>query len=120
MSVKYSGPLFDGRAMKALKNFADDAEDRILEDIHDDLSMQFARYFKNRTGRYESSVKIHGDTISDGNIVYGPWLEGTSTKNATTRFKGYHIFSRASDTAERQARHIAETLLRAKYLRRMN
>ena len=30
--------------------------------------------------------------IDDGNVVYGPWLEGTSSRNQTTRFKGYHSF----------------------------
>jgi hypothetical protein len=118
--IKYSGPLFDGRAMKALKDFADEAEDRILEDIDEELHVQFVRYFKHRTGRYESSVKIRGNQITDGNIVYGSWLEGTSSKNMNTVFKGYHIFENVSEDAESQAVHVAEVLLRTKYLRRMN
>jgi hypothetical protein len=34
--------------------------------------------------------------IDDGGVVYGPWLEGTSTRNATTRFKGYASFRRTA------------------------
>lgn len=30
--------------------------------------------------------------IHDGGVVYGPWLEGTSGRNQTTRFKGYRSF----------------------------
>lgn len=46
----------------------------------------------------EYAKNIHGKRtglnakIDDGNIVYGPWLEGTSSRNQTTRFKGYHSF----------------------------
>lgn len=31
-------------------------------------------------------------TILDNNAVYGPWLEGTGSRNDTTRFKGYASF----------------------------
>jgi hypothetical protein len=37
----------------------------------------------------------YGDQlINDGGIVYGPWLEGASKRNSSTRFKGYHQFRR--------------------------
>ncbi len=34
--------------------------------------------------------------IHDSGTIYGPWLEGTSKKNETTRFKGYASFRRGS------------------------
>lgn len=30
--------------------------------------------------------------VTDGGIVYGHWLEGTGSRNRTTRFKGYKAF----------------------------
>jgi len=53
---------------------------------------------KASTGHYRRNV--HGfqiglfGRISDGGVVYGPWLEGTSSRNKTTRFKGYRSFRR--------------------------
>jgi len=35
--------------------------------------------------------------VVDSNVVYGPWLEGVSSRNQATRFKGYAIFRRTRD-----------------------
>jgi hypothetical protein len=42
-----------------------------------------------------------GWVITDGGVVYGPWLEGVSRRNQTTRFKGYRTFR---TIAQRMAR----------------
>lgn len=36
--------------------------------------------------------------VHDRGVVYGPWLEGTSSRNETTRFKGYSALRRARQT----------------------
>lgn len=52
-------------------------------------------------GAYRSGVvgTVTGLTgvITDGGVVYGPWLEGTSSRNKTTSFKGYHSFKKTRD-----------------------
>lgn len=59
-----------------------------------------AGYFQ--TGNYNRSINgrlqgsLHG-TISDSNSVYGPWLEGVSSRNQATRFRGYHIFRKTKE-----------------------
>ncbi len=35
--------------------------------------------------------------VDDGGVIYGPWLEGTSNRNKTTRFKGYAAFRKTRD-----------------------
>jgi hypothetical protein len=61
-------------------------------------------YFQ--TGHYNRSINgrmvgsMHG-IISDSNVVYGPWLEGTSSRNQATRFKGYSIFRKTRDKLDR-------------------
>ena len=56
---------------------------------------------RGSVGHYRQNV--HGRVqhlnarIDDGGVVYGPWLEGTSTRNATTRFKGYGAFRRTAE-----------------------
>ncbi len=42
-------------------------------------------------------------TLDDGGVVYGPWLEGTSRRNQTTRFKGYASFRRTKDWLNKSA-----------------
>ncbi len=59
------------------------------------------------TGHYRRSV--HGEledsrngVIHDSNVIYGPWLEGTSSRNASTRFKGYAMFRRSRQQLDRE------------------
>lgn len=52
------------------------------------------------------------DTIvTTGDAMYGPWLEGTGSRNRTTRFKGYFGFRRASDEIQLSVERIAEVTL---------
>ena len=39
--------------------------------------------------------------VHDRGIIYGPWLEGVSHRNQTTRFKGYSSFRRATQEMQR-------------------
>jgi hypothetical protein len=58
------------------------------------------------TGNYRRNVsgKVQGDegTIDDGGVVYGAWLEGTSSRNQATQFKGYAAFRKTKDWMEKQ------------------
>lgn len=124
--VSRRGPLFDGRAGRAADDFAneweEDTADMALAMIRD----SFHIHFKNPTGYYESHVRIKSDmgghpVVHDGGLIkYGPWLEGVGSRNATTRFKGYHSFRNAAVVAERRAEGLGERLLDRRYLRRMN
>lgn len=76
--------------------------------IHERLSV----VLKHPTGRYKSSVvadlsspdpKVLGDRK-----VYGSWLEGTSSRNHTTRFKGYKTFRLITQRIQRDTARIAE------------
>jgi len=117
--IEYKGPLFDGRGKLILKRFEHEAEKEIAEDVNRRVHSMFARFFKHQTGRYASTVKERsrgdGITVGDSGIVYGPWLEGVSSRNATTRFKGYHSFKKAFELEERKAVRTAEILFARKY-----
>jgi hypothetical protein len=58
-------------------------------------------------------------TISDHGVIYGPWLEGTSSRNQSTRFKGYQTFRRTWQALGRRVRPIATPIL-ARFIGRMN
>ena len=63
-------------------------------------------------GTYRSGVAAtvvgNSAVISDGGVEYGPWLEGTSSRNKTTRFKGYHAFRKTKKWLQREANKKAE------------
>ena len=70
-------------------------------------------YYRTRI----SVVRSGGDwEVNDGGVIYGPWLEGTGSRNRTTRFKGYWTFRYVAQLVRGRADRIAERVLRP-YLR---
>lgn len=70
-------------------------------------------FLKHPTGYYQSRIRVNRavgdrDLITDSRVVYGPWLEGISNRNRTTRFKGYHIFRLVAAGMQRRAVDIAQ------------
>lgn len=41
--------------------------------------------------------------VLNSNAVYGPWIEGTGSRNRTTRFKGYRTFRTIGQEMRTQA-----------------
>lgn len=123
-TVKKTGPLFvDGQVEQVMDDFATDAEkaigDYALAVVGDELRANI----QHSTGRYISHVSVEtlqdDVLITDGGVVYGPWLEGTSTRNKTTRFKGYASFRRATKRIQDRAAEIAERVL-PQHIRRLS
>jgi len=46
--------------------------------------------------RQEAREDYH--VVTDSGIIYGHWLEGTGSRNRTTRFKGYFMWRRTYQT----------------------
>lgn len=124
MGVDVSGPLFDGRADKAVDDFLVDARHDVggqgLAYVHTILD----RWIREPTPYYETQLIVEdvaADTVvHDREIIYGPWLEGIGKKNRTTRFKGYHAFRLATQLLNRgRARALAERAL-TQHLPEMN
>lgn len=89
----------------------------------EDVRAQLGRVLKHPTGYYEAHITTirRGLTrvIHDGGVIYGPWLEGTGSRNfPVTRFKGYSTFRRVKQALQVKALPIAERALPS-YLRRM-
>jgi len=78
---------------------------------------QLDRVLQHPTGYYESQIQISRQdlgtyTVTDGNVIYGPWLEGVSSRNATTRFKGYHTFRIVKNRVAQKSRDITDAWIR--------
>jgi hypothetical protein len=95
-----TGPLFNGQMSRHLHMAIEEAEQEIAtigaEHLRGDLG---APPFKNPTGWYKSHItpKLMGPfwVIQDSGVVYGEWLAGTSSRNRSSRFKGYQHWRRA-------------------------
>jgi hypothetical protein len=86
------------------------------------IRQRFRVVLQNPTGYYTSRLRVDmtmtDSVITDGGVVYGPWLEGTGSRNKTTRFKGYSTFRWVQQKLNRNGPSIAKTAL-PRYLRRM-
>jgi hypothetical protein len=96
VEVTFKGPIFDGSAEKIVDEMLHDASVDMAEEAFKRVRARLKNVLKHPTGYYESRVSTDntstGAVISDGGVIYGPWLEGVSSRNNSTRFKGYHTF----------------------------
>lgn len=120
--VRRDGPAFNGRAERVARQLVQATEDELADSGVNLVLAQLGRVLQHPTGYYESQIRTDrqgGDAVvTDGGVIYGPWLEGVGSRNRTTRFKGYFTFRRVSQRIDRQAQHIAQRVL-PKYLQRM-
>lgn len=96
--VQTSGPIFDGRADIALGHACRDSERQIAILGASMVRTQLGRVTRNPSeppvyqNLMEAQPEAPGWKIWDQDKIYGPWLEGTGSRNKTTRFKGYFTF----------------------------
>jgi hypothetical protein len=122
MSV--SGPMFDGRADQAAREAVLEAERTVATlgaaMVRNTLDLSL----KTQTPYYRLQVRATreppGHIIHDNGVIYGPWLEGTGSRNyPVTRFKGYASFRRTAQRLQARAMVIAENAVH-RYIGRMN
>ncbi len=121
--VRVEGPFFDARsraATAALEREAVwDVASQGLSEVHQILNERI----QNPTPYYETQLVIERvgpgavALVHDRGIVYGPWLEGTSERNRTTRFKGYKAFRLARQRVKARVPQLVERALQRYVIR---
>jgi hypothetical protein len=106
--VSASGPLFNGTASALVSRFTRDGGEQVARWGESEVQRVLEQVLRHPTGYYQSQVtvnRVSNDSfaITDGGVVYGPWLEGTSRRNAETSFKGYQTFQRVARRVEQRA-----------------
>lgn len=105
--VRIHGPLFNGRALAETEVITRDIETELAKDAVNKVHAYLGQVLKHPTGYYESHVQTDraadGNRVTDGGVIYGPWLEGVSSRNQSTRFKGYATFRRVSQEIGHEA-----------------
>ncbi len=105
------GPLFDGRAETIIRAYCRVAERKIANRGQVIVRQGLDRSLKRPTGRYRSNIQVTNASptrVTDGNIIYGNWLEGVGKRNKETRFKGYWTFRKSASVLRGEAKRIAK------------
>jgi len=110
-----TGPISDGRADRALQDWAE----ATAKALGDEGVKLLAEFPMNKTGRARGGFQANLKVLQDGpearipapmvkGVTWGPWLEGTSSRNSSTRFKGYHLFRKTRQELDKRAPEIGQ------------
>jgi len=110
-TITYRGPYFDGRARTSIARMCTTIEKSVADEIHRRVQILGQSMFRYREkthdvpGKWRSHIHVVSrdghQAVTDSGIVYGPWLEGTGSRNRTTRFKGYAMWRRTFANMDR-------------------
>lgn len=109
--VNLKGPTVEGYALPMLTASLDASLHEVADYTRHEVNMQLTEVLQNPTGYYESQIRservsAERYSVNDSNVIYGPWLEGISQRNQTTRFKGYATFRRVRNRMAQKAEAI--------------
>jgi hypothetical protein len=124
MDIAQKGKIFNTATTRAeATRMVVRINDRLAEETKNIILIHLGQVLQNPTGYYESRIAVDRRQIyrgvTDSNVIYGGWLEGISSRNRTTRFKGYHHFRIAKQRMERRKRQIAAPYV-GNFVRSMN
>ena len=121
--VSEHGPLFNGVAEAELAAAVEDVQRELADYAEHQWQMNMTESFQHPSEppRYQSHVNVlkRGSdlVVNDGypgsGLLYGPWLEGVGSRNATSRFKGYFAMRRAANYVQNRATAIAAPIISA-------
>jgi hypothetical protein len=109
VTVRASGPLFDGTASALVQRYTQAGGEEVARWAEQEVHRVLEQVLRNPTGYYQSQVRVNlvsndSFAITDGGVVYGPWLEGVGSRNyPVTRFHGYSTFRRVAQRVEQRA-----------------
>ena len=107
IKVSMHGPIFQaGLPASVVQDTLRGAVGDLVAEGEREVKLQLYPGHGLKTGHYRRSVhgevsaSLHG-RVHDSNVVYGPWLEGVSSRNQKSRFKGYAMFRNATQKLEK-------------------
>jgi len=116
-NVTITGPLLRSdvsprihRAVtKIIREVSYAGEDNVQAQLVPGHGVQSGRFRFYVRGKLTKS--LHG-AIFAGDYVKGAWLEGTSSRNQTSRFKGYAMFRKGRDRTDKQVQAIGDAIFK--------
>lgn len=111
------GPISNGSIHDHVADYEEDVAEALADAGQRLMLARLAKVLRHPTGYYESRIDTrqighNRFEVHDSGIVYGPWLEGTGSRNSpVTRFPGYHSFSIVEEQLKRKRGGIARKIL---------
>jgi hypothetical protein len=118
LHVTMKGPTVEGLAEPMLTAALDASLAEVADYTKHEVDMRLMEVLQNPTGYYQSRIvaeRVSREvySVNDGGVIYGPWLEGVSRRNAETRFKGYATFRIVRNRMAQKARAIIDATVAA-------
>lgn len=118
-----SGQFFSGDPAAGIRSTADEWTRTLAVTGAADIRATQNATFRTQTPharlQTEARREAPGWMIWDQRLIYGPWLEGTGSRNRTSRFKGYGIWRAAVGKINSRAVAIGQPIV-ARWCGRMN
>lgn len=113
VDVHRHGPIFNGTAPAIVDAGTREAVRDVADFAYNQIHARLPQVLKNPTGYYQSRIRVVGfgtlAQVDDGDVIYGPWLEGVGSRNfPKTRFKGYATFRIVGQLVEQRAEEVAD------------
>lgn len=113
--VTTSGPIFSGEASRILDRMTEEIAAEVGKVAEQDVHHRLGQVLRHPTGKYQRRVRVQVQgtkaVVDDQRSVYGPWLEGTGSRNARSRFKGYATFRKTLQQVQSKSGAIAEQVV---------
>lgn len=111
VKVTVSGPVDKGhwraKTRRAIAAGMAAAEKELLDAAFSDIDNTLNQVLRTQTPHFRLQTKIVSNRV-ENNVIYGPWLEGTGSRNRTTRFKGYFTFRKVASRIRSKKDYVTE------------
>lgn len=114
ISVRKAGATVNGHAGLLVTGALNGARLEMADYTRYEVLTQLDKVLQNPTGYYASQIRrdrvsVESYRVHDGGVIYGPWLEGTGSRNApVTKFGGYHTFRIVGNRMAQKGHEITE------------
>lgn len=124
VKVEQKGLLFNTAASRAaVERAVIEVNEVLAQEGVNRVQSRLKTVLQNPSGFYQKNIMVDRRTIyrgfSDNNVAYGGWLEGVSSLNRATRFKGYHTFRLVRQSLNQDKAAIAAPVV-ARLVRELN
>jgi very-short-patch-repair endonuclease len=98
VNIRSRGPILEKDTRRIVTKHLRAAKQSVGHELVAKVDTLLNKKLKTQTPYYRTKVDFLVNQgsgaviVHDSGVVYGSWLEGTSRRNQTTRFKGYHVF----------------------------
>lgn len=113
VKIHRRGPLFDRRREQIIEQFTKDLEKETSDELVKLIKAELNRVLRKQTPYYRTKIQRERTgghyKVTDSGVVYGPWLEGTGSRNyPVTKFRGYQTFERMQKVVEAELPRITK------------